>query len=681
LKVAVTDNGELVASIATSNASPVEVRGRVSGLEGVSLTGPSLNVNLTSPQYLVTLNAPVRPDGLFIFPAVYPGNYTASVRGGGLTNSPTVPVVVTSAGAGELDIPVPGQKDVSGRVIVEGGGAMPVFVLPLGPIAIPQGANGFSSAIPTIRPLADGSFHLVLPEGERRLGPFTNLPPGYAVKSATYGSVDLFNNPLRIARTDTSELHITFVSSVSQVTVSGRITGLDNSDPTRAAALVTLTSASYVGPLTQAIPADGTFTFSNVSPGSYSLRVSGPRLPPGMPARIIEVASKDLRDITYVVPGQKEVTGKVVIEGGGPLPRLLLRVSSADNGPQAVDNAVVPINAQSDGTFRITLAEGQRKADIQVPAGFTLQSFTYGESDLRTSPVKVAASDTAALEIKIKPTGPVSWVKVSGRVIGMDEAATGVRVDLASASFPQVLSASVNPDGTFQFPQVSQGTYNARLAGPIRSAAPAPVTIVVASNDVADVAIAVTRQFTVRGRLVVSGGRANDVLSPIAVDVHRPGGQIISRAIAGDTFTLSVEAGDQNVTIGDLPSGYQIVSAVYGSTDLLKDPLHVNDAPTGEIILTLKKLSSSSPDRLVSISGRVTDVTLKIPAPRKLLISGPGPTDLHEVEISSNGRFTLKGVSPGTYTIRVSGVSTSFAAPETIVVSGKNVSNVTISVH
>jgi hypothetical protein len=142
-----------------------------------------------------------------------------------------------------------------------------------------------------------------------------------------------------------------------------------------------------------------------------------------------------------------------------------------------------------------------------------------------------------------------------------------------------------------------------------------------------------------------------------------------------------VEAGDQNVTIGDLPSGYQIVSAVYGSTDLLKDPLHVNNAPTGEIILTLKKLSSSSPDRLVSISGRVTDATLKIPAPRKLLISGPGPTDLHEVEISSNGRFTLKGVSPGTYTIRVSGVSTSFAAPETIVVSGKNVSNVTISVH
>jgi hypothetical protein len=107
----------------------------------------------------------------------------------------------------------------------------------------------------------------------------------------------------------------------------------------------------------------------------------------------------------------------------------------------------------------------------------------------------------------------------------------------------------------------------------------------------------------------------------------------------------------------------------------------VNGPPDGEVVLTLKKLTSSSPVRLVSISGRVTGNTSRIPNPRKLLISGPGPSDLHEVEIASNGGFKLKDISPGTYTIRVSGVSTSFAAAETVVVSGKNVSDVTIAVH
>ena len=155
---------------------------------------------------------------------------------------------------------------------------------------------------------------------------------------------------------------------------------------------------------------------------------------------------KDIREHAYVVPGQKEVTGKVVIEGGGPLPRLLLRVSSAANTRWERSRGH-PINPQSDGTFRIRW----RKASVRP----------YSDACRIHTPILCHGSPSAnescscglrygQLEIKSNP-GPVSWVKVSGRVTEWMKA-TGARADL-HRPFPTSIERTVNPDGTFSFPR------------------------------------------------------------------------------------------------------------------------------------------------------------------------------------------------------------------------------------
>ena len=81
-----------------------------------------------------------------------------------------------------MEISVYRLKDVAGRVVIEGRGVMPRLVMPLG--------SGPDTFVP-IEPQQDGTFRLKLPEGQRRVGPFTQLPAGYSVKSFTYGNVDL----------------------------------------------------------------------------------------------------------------------------------------------------------------------------------------------------------------------------------------------------------------------------------------------------------------------------------------------------------------------------------------------------------------------------------------------------------------------------------------------------------
>src|SRR5215475_12633751 len=94
------------------------------------------------------------------------------------------------------------SRRVTGRLSVQGDDPAPSsFTLPL----MPPGA-GTPSALPagattslTIRPQIDGSFRVVLPPGEYRVGAPLGLPPGYTLESITYGRVDLLQNPLKVS--------------------------------------------------------------------------------------------------------------------------------------------------------------------------------------------------------------------------------------------------------------------------------------------------------------------------------------------------------------------------------------------------------------------------------------------------------------------------------------------------
>jgi len=303
LKVSTSDTDELRVVVSTSNPTAVHVRGRVIGLDEASFARGPVNAILSSGTYFVTLNAAVGKDGTFEFPNVFPGSYVLRAVGPSVLSSPNLTVTVATADVGNLEITVPRLKDITGHLVIEGGGPYPILAIPLVNLPPAIGAPGASGTLPTIRPGTDGTFHIGLPAGESRMTNFVGLPPGYAVKSLTYGSTDLLKNPLKIAATDTLELQISLVNSSIPVKVSGRIEGWDLSTLAKTPVRVTMTSPSFMVPLTADVRPDGTFELSKVYPGNYRVLVETDTPPQTQRIPIpLAVGDKEITDVVVTVP-------------------------------------------------------------------------------------------------------------------------------------------------------------------------------------------------------------------------------------------------------------------------------------------------------------------------------------------------------------------------------------------
>ena len=89
------------------------------------------------------------------------------------------------------------------------GGTMPRFTLPisLGP--------GRPFVTVAIDPQSNGTFRALLPTGVIQVGAATGLPPGFTVKSITYGSADLLRESVTVSTSSTAELVITLNSGNS----------------------------------------------------------------------------------------------------------------------------------------------------------------------------------------------------------------------------------------------------------------------------------------------------------------------------------------------------------------------------------------------------------------------------------------------------------------------------------
>jgi hypothetical protein len=327
---------------------------------------------------------------------VFPGNYSLRVTGAGILNSPSVPVAVASVDLTNIEIAVPRQKEITGRVILEGLAPMPRFQISALSSAPPVGsvnAPSISSPTTLINPQPDGTFRLTLLVGEHSMGPAIGLPTGYSIKSFTYGAADLLKNPLKVGDKDTDELRFTITTPIKPpVQVRGRVSGLDAAAFARGPVTVNMISSAYVSALSAPVMTDGTFEFPDVFPGNFSARVIGPGILNAPPVPVI-VAGINTPIIEIALPRQKEITGHVVLEGSGPMPRMTIPLMSTSAGP-GVGSALVQgqnqiltaglgigltpvaglalapgfgsgpassinINPQTDGTFRATLLEGE----------------------------------------------------------------------------------------------------------------------------------------------------------------------------------------------------------------------------------------------------------------------------------------------------------------------------------
>jgi hypothetical protein len=445
------------------------IAGRVVGLEALaSNVRTPVTVSASGRAYFT---ATVKPDGTFEIPKVLPGRYSlrvsSQILNGGSTN-PSVEAVDKDVRGVEIN--VYRLKTITGRIQLDGRGAIPLILARFANTEI------FLRPEPAVPNAREGTFRITVPESETRIDLPRALPPGYAIKSFTYGDTDLTRNPLKVTAADNTEIRLVLSTpDRPPVKVSGRVAGLEMADfPVR----VTLQSGIYPQPMVTRPAADGTFEFPEVFPGEYSVRIPDldVRNTPAIP---ITAGDSDVRNIELKLPEKKEIRGRLIVEGGAPLPRLSLTWSSA---PGRNANGT-PIEPQPDGSFKIALYEGSHTdTSFDLPRGYTRESIQYGTSDLTNGRLTVSASDNAELRIVLKAAN-LRPVKVSGRAAG------GESVSLKSSSYAATLNARVAGDGTFEFPSVLPGNYALFLTGaavPAKTCAP----VVVGDTDLRNVSIA-----------------------------------------------------------------------------------------------------------------------------------------------------------------------------------------------
>jgi hypothetical protein len=370
------------------------------------------------------------------------------------------------------------------------------------------------------------------------------------------------------------------------LTVSGHVTA---DEATKSRVMRVALTASGGETTTSLVDSDGSFDFSDLKPGSYTAiafaatSMSAPRT--------LTVGTADITDLTLNLPPPKTIKGKITVQGNlpgtVPLPRVAFFLPPLPG--IAASSATVGVNAQPDGSFTATLPVGERQIGLaagSIPPGYKLASFTYGTTDLLKNPLRAAATDTAELQLTFD-AGGIALVKVSGRVNNLITT-HGVRVVLMHPTFGS-LESSVGSDGSFLFPKVMPGNYVARLS---LSGLSAGTQVTVADHDVADVVITYPRAFIVSGHVLIEGGGVGgtDPAPSFVLEAKdtKPGaGSPTTGASINNLIMMNMKDGEYNVSVPNIPAGYQLKSITYGTTDLQKAPLKIDGPATWEIIVRL----------------------------------------------------------------------------------------------
>jgi len=270
------------------------------------------------------------------------------------------------------------SQEITGRPSVEEDAPAPSsFTLPLMPAAgeTPTGVPARASTSLTIRPQIDGSFRVVLPPGEYRVGAPSGLPPGYTLKSIVYGGVDLLRSPLKVGSNDSSELLIELATDgMTAVSVSGRVTGIAPGQVHRIA-LREPTAGDLATALETSVGTDGAFTFPKVLPGNYIVYL---RL---RAQTQVTVGNKDVTGVTVAYPRDILVAGHVIVEGAQTVtPAIMVE----GKGPAGTTQS------RGAGTFILSLGNGENTITVRnIPEAYRLKSITYGDLDLQKEPLKL----------------------------------------------------------------------------------------------------------------------------------------------------------------------------------------------------------------------------------------------------------------------------------------------------
>jgi hypothetical protein len=230
--------------------------------------------------------------------------------------------------------------------------------------------------------------------------------------------------------------------------VSGRLNLSQGMAPGQTA---TLTGSIVEEFLSVPVKPDGTFEFGRVPTGLYLLSTFPP--PPGLDPVAVPVRNADVAGLVLTSPATKKVSGRIVMQNGGPIPAGILGFYNI--------KSYVGATVNPDGTFTANLHAAQHRVDVAgMPVGYTLSSARIGTTDV-TKGFSVSNADVSGLVVTV--TAPTPLPRLRGTITGLPAARLAeAKVELTGPVFG-ALQTAIRPDGSFDFPIMVPGLYIARL--------------------------------------------------------------------------------------------------------------------------------------------------------------------------------------------------------------------------
>jgi len=198
------------------------------------------------------------------------------------------------------------------------------------------------------------------------------------------------------------------------------------------------------------------------------------------------------------------------------------------------------------------------------------------------SPVTVPVGVGVAPAPAPPNTATTAGAAVRGHVTLLPGANPSLRVTLTQPGNPSAtVSMPVGPDGLFEFLSVRPGSYTVTVSMvPIQP-------IVVGTQDVTGIEFIVPRIRPVTGRLIIEGTGESGAGLRLTFTVVHPNGsvEVLSAVQANGSFTVPLPVGEHRVAL-NLP-GYSTRSMLFGSTELLREPLRLSATDNAPLIVTL----------------------------------------------------------------------------------------------
>jgi protocatechuate 3,4-dioxygenase beta subunit len=444
------------AELPTGRAAITTARGQFSFDR---LPAGRFSLTASKPAYLRSAFGAVRPGG-----AGTPIQLTAGARLAGQTITMPHGAAIAGTIRDTKGAPVPGLSVYAMRqgvatsaplmraegVTTDDRGAYRIFGLVPGAYVV-AAAPIFSGGLGEVGMMTAAEVDAALARLKQRtaLGPAKPQPPGTSPTSIvrpvqTFSTTPVFFPGVTSAsaaapvnvEVGQERTGVDFVYQLARAAaVSGTVSGAGESGSVQLwlsmdGGSVQVPTALGVGPILQRRSAtgDGAFTFTNVTPGKYTLlaRTGAPRAPTGRgeppPANTaqpllfakaaVDVSGDDVSGLALALQPAPHVSGRIVppVSTGAPTDLTKIRVRLIQAGA-ATSTVITPgLNPASlpvigvvraDGTFEI---EGVIPAEYRIsttgqPSAWKPKTAMYGGQDLFDTPIEITSIDIAGIEI------------------------------------------------------------------------------------------------------------------------------------------------------------------------------------------------------------------------------------------------------------------------------------------